>query len=71
MRQKDDQNFARVLNNFANCCISENDINLFTSRIIHKDSYEDLPIKAIHLFRTSASLNAQRNCSQCTDHISL
>ena len=36
MRQKDDQKFALELNNFANCCLTEEDINLFTSRIIQK-----------------------------------
>ena len=34
MRQKDDQKFALALNNFANCCLTEDDINLFTSRVI-------------------------------------
>ena len=58
MRQRDDQNFARALNNFANCCMSENDRDLFTSRIIEKDSIENLPIKCIHLFSTNASVNA-------------
>ena len=58
MRQRDDQNFARALNNFANCCMSENDIDLFMSRIIGKDSIENLPIKSIHLFSTNASVNA-------------
>ena len=38
MRQKDDQKFALALNNFANCCLTEDDINLFTSRIIAKVS---------------------------------
>ena len=58
MRQRDDQNFARALNNFANCCMGENDIDLFMSRIIGKDSIENLPIKSIHLFSTNASVNA-------------
>ena len=57
MRQKNDQNFARALNNFTSCCISENDIDLFMSRIIRKDSNENLPIKSIHLFSTNASVN--------------
>ena len=42
MRQRNDQNFARALNNFANCCMSENDIYLIMSRIIGKDSIENL-----------------------------
>ena len=58
MRQKDDQKFALALNNFANCCLTEDDIILFTSRIIQKDCYENLPIKSIHLFSTNASVNA-------------
>ena len=58
MRQRDDQNFARALNNFANCGMSEKDIDLFMSRIIGKDSIENLPIKSIHLFSTNASVNA-------------
>ena len=58
MRQSDDQNFARALNNFANCCMSENAIDLFMSRIIGKDSIENLPIKSIHPFSTNASVNA-------------
>ena len=58
MRQKDDQKFALALNNFANCCLTKDDIILFTSRIIQKDSYENLPIKSIHLFSTNASVNA-------------
>ena len=58
MRQRDDQNFARALNNFANCCMSENDIDLFMSRIIGKDSIGNLPIKSIHLFSTNAIVNA-------------
>ena len=58
MRQKDDQNFARALNKFANCCMSENDIDLFMSRILGKCSIENLPIKAILLFSTNASVNA-------------
>ena len=58
MRQKDDQKFALALNNFANCCLTEDDIILFTSRIIQKDSYDNLPIKSIHLFSTNASVNA-------------
>ena len=57
MRQRDDQNFARALNNFANCCMSENDIALFMSGIFGKDSIENLPIKSIHLFSTNASVN--------------
>ena len=44
MRQRDDQNFGRALNNFANCCMSENDIDLFMSRIIGKESIESLLI---------------------------
>ena len=31
------------------CRLTEDDINLFTSRIIAKDSYENLPIQSIHL----------------------
>ena len=58
MRQKDDLNFARALTNFANCCLTEDCINLFTNRIIQKDSIENLPIKCIHLFSTNASVNA-------------
>ena len=58
MRQKDDLNFARALNNFANCCLTEDCINLFTSRIMQKDFVENLPIKSIHLFGTHASVNA-------------
>ena len=58
MRQKDDQKFALALNNFANCCLTEEDINQFTSRIIQKGSYENLPSKSIHLFSTNASVNA-------------
>ena len=58
MREKDDLNFARALNNFANCCLTEDCINLFTSRIILKDSIQNLPIKYIHLFSTNASVNA-------------
>ena len=58
MTQSDDQNFSITLNNFANCCMSENDIDLFMSRIIGKDSIENLPIKSIHLFSTNASVNA-------------
>ena len=38
--------------------MSENDIDLFMSRIIGKDSIENLPIKSIHLFSTNASVNA-------------
>ena len=54
MRQRGDQNFARPLNNFANCCMSENDIDLFMSRIIGKDSIENLPInEALLYFRVS------------------
>ena len=44
MIQSDYQNFASALNNFANCCMSENYIDLFMSRIIGKDSIENLPI---------------------------
>ena len=58
MRQKDYQKFALALNNFANCCLTEEDINLFTSRIIQRGSYENLPIKSIHLFNTNVSVNA-------------
>ena len=58
MRQKDDQNFARALNNFANCCLTENDMGLFINRIIEKDYFKNLPNKAIHLFSTNASVNA-------------
>ena len=58
MRQKDDQKFALALNKFANCCLTEDDIIRFTSRIIQKDSYDNLPIKSIHLFSTNASVNA-------------
>ena len=36
MKQKDDQNIARALINFAKCCLSDNDIDLFMSRIILK-----------------------------------
>ena len=38
--------------------LTEDDIILFSSRIIQKDSYENLPIKSIHLFSTNASVNA-------------
>ena len=33
-------------------------IYIFTSRIIQRDFYENLPIKSIHLFSTNASVNA-------------
>ena len=61
MRQKDDQKFALALNNLANCCLTEDDIIIITSRIIQKDSYENLPIKFIHLFSTNASVNNTHN----------
>ena len=32
MRQKDYQRFAIALNNFANCTLTEDDVNLFESR---------------------------------------
>ena len=57
MRQKDDQNFATALNYFANSCLNEDDITLFSNRIIKKDYKANLPIKAIHLFSTNASVN--------------
>ena len=58
MRQKDDQKFALALNNFAICCLTSDDINLFSSRILQKGSYENLPKRSIHLFSTNASVNA-------------
>ena len=59
MRQKEDQTFARALKIFANCCLTEDCINLFTSRIIHKYSIENLPIIIYSPVNTNASVNAQ------------
>ena len=58
MRQKDDQKFAIALNNFANCTLTEEDNGLFLSRQFGKESLNNLPPKAIHLFSTNASVNA-------------
>ena len=58
MRQKDDQKFAVALNNFANCTLTEEDNGLFLSRQFGKESLNNLPPKAIHLFSTNASVNA-------------
>ena len=57
MRQKDDQKFAVALNNFANCTLTEEDNGLFLSRQFRKESLNNLPPKAIHLFSTNASVN--------------
>ena len=58
MRQKDDQKFAVALNNFANCTLTEEDNGLFLTRQFGKESLNNLPPKAIHLFSTNASVNA-------------
>ena len=58
MRPKDDQKFAIALNNFANCRLTDEDIRLFLSRQIEKESFITLPPKAIYLFSTNASVNA-------------
>ena len=58
MRQKDDQKFAVALNNFANCTLTEEDNGLFLSRHFGKESLNNLPPKAIHLFSTNVSVNA-------------
>ena len=57
MRQKDDKNFAVALNNFANCSLTNDDIDLFKSRQIGKESLSKIPSKAIHLFSTNACVN--------------
>ena len=57
MRQKDDQRFAMSLINFANCTLTDEDINLLNGRIIERESFDKLPPKAIHLFGTNASVD--------------
>ena len=61
MRQKDDQRFAMALNNFANCTLTDEDTNLLNGRIIVKESFHILPLKAIHLFGTNASVNVHND----------
>ena len=58
MRQKDDLKFAVQLNNFANSTLTEEDNALFLSRRFGKESRNNLPPKATHLFNTNASVNA-------------
>ena len=61
MTQKDDQKFAVALNNFANCTLTEEDSGLFLSRQFGKESLNNLPPKAIHLFSTNACVNAHND----------
>ena len=49
MRQKDDLQFARALNNLANDKLNESDIALFNSRCF-QEKYISVPNSAIHLF---------------------
>ena len=57
MRQKYYQKFAMALNNFAKCTLTDKDSNLLNGRLIEKESFHILPLKAIHLFSTNTSVN--------------
>ena len=57
MRQKEDQEFAMALNNFANCTLTDEDLHLLNGRQIVKESFHELPTKVIHLFGTNASVS--------------
>lgn len=59
MRQKDDVNFAKALNNLANGTLSENDLKLFQSRIVY--NHDVIPKNTIHLFRTNDEVNNIKN----------
>ena len=60
IRQEDDQRFVVALNNFANCTLAEEDNGICLSRQFMKESLNNLPTKAIHLFSTNASVNAHK-----------
>lgn len=47
MRQKEDLNFARALNNLSTGSLTKNDIDTIKSRI--RNSVEKIPHDAIHL----------------------
>ena len=55
MRQKDDLEFAQALNNLANNCLTENNIELFNSRCF--ENSDDIPEQSVHLFPYNASVD--------------
>jgi hypothetical protein len=58
MRQRDDRTFAQALNNLAAGCLSQEEIQLFRSKCVHRE--EALPIEAkeaIHLYSTNAEVD--------------
>lgn len=58
MRQKDNIEFARALNNLANSVLTENNKNLFKSR---ECELSDVPNNIIHLFSTNEKVNIYNN----------
>ena len=62
MRQKDDKQFAEVLNRLREGKHSEHDINCLKERLLHTvPGSENYPMETTHLFTTNASVNAHNN----------
>ena len=62
MRQKDDKQFAEVLNRLREGKHSERDIDCLKERLLHTvPGSENYPMETTHLFTTNASVNAHNN----------
>ena len=62
MRQKDDKQFAELLNRLREGKHSDHDINCLKRRLLHTvPGNENYPMETTHLFTTNASVNAHNN----------
>ena len=62
MRQKDDKQFAELLNRLREGKHSEHDIECLKERLLHTvPGSENYPMETTHLFTTNASVNAHNN----------
>lgn len=62
MRQKDDKQFAELLNRLREGKHSDHDINGLKRRLLHTvPGNENYPMETTHLFTTNASVNAHNN----------
>ena len=62
MRQRDDKEFAELLNRLREGNHSQNDIEVLKERILKiKPGHENYPINTNHLFSTNALVNDHNN----------
>ena len=62
MRQKDDKEFAQLINRLREGNQSENDISILKQRLLNvRPEQDNYPMRMAHLFTTNASLDAQNN----------